>query len=112
MYHLWRVPNLAVAARKLPSAGSHPAGGVIVPYDGREFMIANEGSYLPGMKRTWIVSERVRRGVYRPRNSFVTFPETRITPELLERGISEVEWPDAEPIEVDAEEYPAKTEAA
>ncbi len=105
MYRLWRVPNLEAAARRLADAGSHPGGGVIVPHAGREYVIANEGSYLPGMKRTWIVAERLRRGYYRPRSSFVTGPRSRITPEQLRQRIREVEWPDAQPLAVEAEEY-------
>jgi len=112
MYHLWRVPNLKAAARRLADAGSHPGGGVIVPHAGREYVIANEGSYLPGMLRTWIVAERLRRGLYLPRSSFVTGPRTRINPEQLRQWIRKAEWPDAQPIEVDAEEHVSEAEAA
>jgi len=105
MYHLWHVPDLEVAARRLNDAGSHPGGGVLVPARGKTFAIINEGSYLPGMKRTWVVAERLGPGSFRPRSSFETRPRTRITAEYLARQIQRVEWPDAPPVQVEAEEY-------
>jgi len=87
----YKATSLKEAARLLSRAAADPGGAVLLIVGQNQVVIQNEGSYLPGMKRTWLASDYDGKRL-KPMTSFVTGPQPRLNEDELARLLRRREW--------------------